>query len=213
MAPVSYRFPRKMGYDADSLIDPGQKGKGRLTDEELFARVKAGDGDALSELYDRYLHKVYAIARRVVVDAQVAEEVVQDVFTRIWTTTAFRPELGKFEHWIYVVARRIAIDHVRRRERAVDWPDSERVDRGADESATFDGELLADALRADLVRSLQALRPEERIVLQKAYFEGHTLSEIAADLAIPLGTVKTRLHHGLRVMRAGMADWKPEVLR
>lgn len=183
-----------------------------MSDEELFARVKAGDGDALSTLYDRHAHRVYAIARRVVLDGQAAEEVVQDVFTRIWTTTAFQPERGQFAQWVFVVARRIAIDHVRRRERSRDVPDSERVYRDAGNGPAGEPDFLEKFLREDLARSISSLREEERVILRKAYFEGKTLSEVAGELAIPIGTVKTRLHRALKAMRAGMADWQPEVL-
>ncbi len=181
-----------------------------MSDEELYARSKLGEAYALSQLYDRYGSRVAAIARRFVSDRQGVEEIVQDVFMRIWTTSAYNPDRGLFSHWICVVARRIAIDHARKRGSRVEMVGYER-DQGADAAVglelAFDGRLL----RTDLIRAMSDLRLEERIVLNLAYFEGKTLSEIAQDLNVPLGTVKTRLHTGLKHMRLRLADWRPEV--
>ncbi|WP_245926366.1 RNA polymerase sigma factor [Sulfoacidibacillus thermotolerans] len=182
-----------------------------MSDEELFALVKEGHGEALAQLYDRYVYRVYAIARKVVADSHAAEEIVQDVFTRIWTTAAFDSKRGQFEHWLYVVTRHIALDYVRKQGRQVDVPDSERVYADCHIPATSSDGMLEWTLREDLQRSLGGLRAEERIVLQLAYMEGHTLTEIAQALGIPLGTVKTRLHQGLRKMRKSMDAWSWEV--
>ncbi|MCI0183745.1 MAG: sigma-70 family RNA polymerase sigma factor [Acidibacillus sp.] len=178
-----------------------------VSDEELFALMKEGHSEALAQLYDRYVYRVYAIARKVVLDPQMADEVVQDVFTRIWTTVAFDPKRGQFEHWIMVVTKNVALDNVRKKGRQKDIPDSLRIygEREGNPHAT--DAVNEWALREDLQRSLEGLRVEERAVLQLAYMEGCTLSEVATKLSIPLGTVKTRLHHGLHHMRSMMDAW------
>ncbi len=183
-----------------------------MSDEELYARAKLGEAYALSQLYDRYGAQVAAIARRFVSDRQGVEEIVQDVFMRIWTTSAFDPDRGFFSHWICIVARRIAIDHARKRGARIDMVGYGH-DRGGDVAVGQDHAFDSGLLRSDLVEAMSSLRPEERIVLNLAYFEGKTLSEIAHDLNVPLGTVKTRLHAGLKHMRPRLADWRPEVRR
>lgn len=183
-----------------------------MTDEELYEGVLRGDGQALSLLYDRYARKVYGIARRLTSDSQMIEEIVQDVFTRVWTTQGYKSALGAFDHWLSVVARRIAIDHLRkhmRGQKAGAPLDIEELDlrsaSGAEQEA--EGRLMRGELRA----AMSGLRAEERLVLELAYFQGYTLSEVATALGMPLGTVKTRLHAGLSRLRTRMADWKLEV--
>lgn|GEM_PF-341285 len=195
----------------DFGVRPG-KGDSRLSDEELYARTKLGEAYALSQLYDRYGARIAAIARRFISDRQGIEEVVQDVFMRIWTTNAFTPDAGIFSHWICIVARRIAIDHARKRDSRIEMV-GYGGDQGVDAVATAGQEYAFDSrlLHTDLMRALSALRQEEQVVLNLAYFEGKTLSEIAEDLNAPLGTVKTRLHMGLKHMRLRLADWRPEV--
>lgn len=186
-----------------------------MPDEELYTRIRAGDGDALAELYNRYVVKVQAIVRRLVYDPQVVEEVIQDVFMRVWTTTAYNPSLGQFDHWICIVARRMAIDHLRKQERRKDVPSSEQIYSDiTDHGGAVDGVEASMSkywLHEDLAYGMSLLRPEERLILQLAYLEGQTLAEIANALQIPLGTVKTRLHHGLKKMRSGMTDRITEV--
>lgn len=171
-------------------------------------RIKQGDGDALSLLYDRYAMKVARIAHKWIRDQQGIEEVIQDVFTRIWTTQSFTPEKGRFEHWIAVVTRRMTIDYLRKSGRSLDAPDSERLENVGDNRP--DRQLQRSWLRQDLFRSMKSLRDEERLILELAYFKGHTLSEISALLNLPLGTVKTRLHNALKTMKKSMADWSAE---
>ena len=188
-----------------------------MSDEELYLYVKRGDETALGQLYDRHAARVVAIARRFSNDMQVVEEIVQDVFVRVWTTQAYDPGRGRFSHWICTVARHLAIDRARRSKRQAEIPDSGRIgderrlppeaEGGPAPAPPWEQRLL----REDLLNAMAGLRAEERLVLRLAYFEGRTLSEIAEALNMPLGTVKTRLHNGLRNMRMKMADWRAEV--
>jgi RNA polymerase sigma-70 factor (ECF subfamily) len=188
-----------------------------VLDEELWSQLKRGDPKALEALYDRHAPAVMAVARRLAHDPSLAEEIVQDVFTRLWTTTSFDPGLGRFDHWVATIARRVAIDHLRRTKRRADVPDSERVyaERGTDDQTPrrdpVGTELEGRALRRDLETALRTLRREETVIIEMAYFQGFTLSEIAERLDVPLGTVKTRLHHALRSLRLAMADWRTGV--
>jgi len=168
-------------------------------------RVAAGDADALQELYQRHAPRVTAIARKMIRDPDTVKDVVQDVFLRVWRTRSYNPALGPAAHWLAVVTRHIAVDHLRRakpRERFLQLDVEPRAPSDASDDSTL--------LRADLARAMRGIRPEEREVLTLAYVQGLTLREIAERLQIPLGTVKTRLHRGLRGLRQQLAEY-PEV--
>lgn len=181
-----------------------------FAEEELLKKISNGDGQALAVLYDQYGKRVYAIARHLVGDERTCEEIVQDVFTRVWTTRTFRPQLGRFEHWIYVVTRRIAIDTLRRlnhsRGTVLTAPEHMVL---ADQSAVR--EMDARLLKADLVMAMATLRREERVVIEMAYFQGYTIAQTAEALGWPLGTVKTRLHHALRLLKVILDTTTAEV--
>lgn len=185
------------------------RGEDELSDEELFEAVKQGDDDALSKLYDRYAGMVHRIARRLICDEQKVQEVVQDVFTRLWTTTAFRPSYGRFEHWLCVVSRRIAIDYLRKEQRHthISLPDIEFDNNLRESSERTEMEVGRRMLKQDLNRAISDLSEDQQVVLQLAYFQGYSLREIASKLQIPLGTVKTRLHKGLKVLRLTLGNW------
>jgi RNA polymerase sigma-70 factor (ECF subfamily) len=186
-----------------------REGVVRLTDEELYEQSRRGDAQAQAQLYDRFAPRVAAIARHACRDREMAAEVVQDVFVRVWTTEAFAANRGAFAHWICVVAKRMAIDHLRRARSTPTLALLEHLQ----EDATDAGEraFVSRLLRSDLERALLALRVEERQIIELAYFDGHTLTQVAELLQIPVGTVKTRLHAALRRMRATMAEWQTEV--
>lgn len=183
-----------------------------MSDEELFEAIKAGDGDALSLLYDRYSPMVYRISKRLIEDDREVQEVVQDVFTRLWTTSARYPAYGEFDQWLCVIARRIAIDHLRREKRHADVQLA-NVETYSDCPDTYEAtEMAVDRklLKEELLSAIGKLREDQQVILHRAYFLGYTLREIATSLQVPVGTVKTRLHQGLMSLRATMASWEKE---
>ncbi len=183
-----------------------------MSDEELFARVVKGDGYALAELYDRHARQVYAIARRLIADPLMLEEVIQDVFTKVWTTRTFDPGKGRFVHWLSSVSRRTAIDHVRSAHRRMDATSLELTDsRERSRRQTDDADFNTPLLRSELVDSMSHLRPQERTVVEMAYFQGYSLSEIASILEMPIGTVKTRLHRALKMLKSFLENSDLEV--
>lgn len=179
----------------------------RLDDVELAGRVAGGDEAALGLLYDRHGAACYRLALRVARDATVAEEAVQDAFLGFWrTATRFDASRGSVAGFLLLLARRRAVDLVRRSEvrRADPLPqDYDAVAAGADE-------LLWRRLGQESARALLASLPDsERELLELAYFDGFTQRELAERLAIPIGTVKSRMHTGLARLRellAGAAD-------
>ncbi len=164
---------------------PIVKGMG---DEELIRQVAQGDERALSELYDRYARPVYATGVRLLGDAHLAEELVQDAFTNVWRAAAsFDPSRASFATWLYRITRNRSVDLSRRR-RARPQSAGENLLRavpgGPEPEASVDG--------WDVARALSRLPEEYREVLTLAYFEGLSQREISLRTGVPLGTIKSR---------------------
>ncbi len=173
------------------------------TDRALIARVEARDADALAALYDRYAARLLGLAARILGDTGEAEEVLQEVFLFVWRAAAtFDPARGSVLAWLLVATRSRAIDRLRTRrpaaragltrvDRIPDKPDPRDVEA---DSATREWETLCRAAIAELP-------PEQRLVLELAYFEGLTHQEISQKTSTPLGTVKTRVRLGLMKLK------------
>ncbi|MEX2210212.1 MAG: sigma-70 family RNA polymerase sigma factor [Gaiellaceae bacterium] len=162
-------------------------------DGELVARVARGDGGAFEALYRRYVRPVYALALRRLGDRHSAEDAVQETFAAVWRSArTFRPERGPAAPWLFSIARNAAVDRLRARAPVVaevpDFPDE-----AAGPSAHAEAEWLAWRVH----RALEELPATEREVIALAYWGGRSQSEVAAQLGIPLGTVKTRTRSGL----------------
>jgi len=171
------------------------------SDETLMQRLASGDQGALGEVYDRYAGLVNGLALRILRNTAEAEDVVQDVFVQVWREAErFDVGRGSPQGWICMMARSRAVDRLRRRtaRREEHEPDSDRREARA---VPFEP-VLAVSMRT----ALDTLSDEQRQVLELAYFEGLTQSEIAARLAAPLGTVKTRMRSGLLRLREFLAS-------
>lgn len=168
-------------------------------DGALVARMARGDRAALAELYARYGGLLLGLALRIVRERREAEDLLHDVFLEVWRAAKdFDPKRGRVRTWLTI----------RMRSRALDLQKSARVSRNTGDAGL---ELVTDdAARAtpDHARvrdALAALAPGQREVLELAYFEGLSCTEIAARVAIPVGTVKSRLAAGLDRLRARLA--------
>jgi RNA polymerase sigma-70 factor (ECF subfamily) len=157
-------------------------------DEALVRRVAGGDERAFLELYDRYSRPVYATGVRLLGDAQLAEELVQDAFTSVWQAAeSFESERARFATWLYRIARNRAVDLDRRRRvRPQSAGDTwlQASPGGPEPEAGVDG--------WDLARALSRIPDEHREVLTLAYFEGLSQREISRRTGVPLGTIKSR---------------------
>ena len=164
----------------------------------LFERVQRGDQDAFADVYDAIAPLVYSAVKRVLRDPAMSEEVTQEVFVELWTSAArFDPARGVVSTWAVTIARRRAIDRVRseqsQRNRVEQLgrrrPD---VDDGIDESvvASLDAERVS--------RALAELPNDQRQIIQLAFIDGYSHSDIAEQLGLPLGTVKGRVRGGLQ---------------
>lgn len=169
----------------------------------LIRRVAGGDRQAFADLYDRYAALAFGLIRRVVFQPAEAEEVLQEVFWQVWLDAgSYDPGRGSPEAWLLNRARSRAIDRLRanrRRGETFVAPVDEETTRAPDAAGSNPG---AVAEGRTLAASALALLPvRERQVIELAFYEGLTQSEIARRLGEPLGTVKTRTRTGLTRLR------------
>lgn len=182
-----------------------------MSDDELLEAIQDRNGEALSELYDRYAAIVGRIARQLIEDEQKVQDVIQEVFTRIWVS-AEQYARGSFQSWLYVMTRRIAVDHLRKeRRRPQVLVSNSELERHAGRAETTERLVDQELLKTELLELISHLPSDQQTVLKLAYFRGYTLNEISMLLGLPVGTVKTRLHKGLQSLRMVMADWEGEV--
>ncbi|MCY3887932.1 MAG: sigma-70 family RNA polymerase sigma factor [Chloroflexi bacterium] len=182
------------------------------SDEALMDAIGAQDVRAFEALYDRYARLVYSTAYGVLEDAQSAEDVVQEVFTRLWKAPQrYVPARGKFFSWLLSVTRNLAIDEYRARRRRM-RNERQIVDHAAsafiaDESSPGAFHVVEMRDQRALVReALATLPPEQRTAIALAYYKGMAQSEIAAALDTPLGTVKTRIRLGMQKLRTQLDE-------
>lgn len=179
-----------------------------VDDEQLMTQIQRGDEAALSTLYDRYAPIVLGVLTRIIGERPAAEEVLQEVFWRVWDKSAsFDANKGKFKSWLFSIARRKAIDRVRRRKVRPQPMKSDSAElilslqpSEANVSNAVEQTMLAGTIRT----ALQALPAEQRQVIEMAYFQGKTRREIAAETAIPLGTIHTRARLALKRLRQSL---------
>jgi len=191
------------GRTADSM-------ESRARDQELISfvqRVAKGDQSALAALYDSTNRLVYGLILRVLGDSSTAEEVLLDVYTQVWRQAAsYDTGRGTPLAWLTTIARSRAIDRLRS-----GWQDQQRKEpldllTDRETSLASPEEMTVASERQRFVRSaLAALSPEQREVIELAYYSGLSHSEIAARLNQPLGTVKTRTRLGMIKLREALA--------
>ena len=170
-----------------------------LSDEALPALVARGDEAALAELYDRFGRIAYGLALRILRDATLAEDAVQDAFLAAWrTAVSFDPGRGKASTWLLTLVHRRAVDVVRREERRrADPLDADPAAGG--ESTAETAEVREERRRVQA--ALAQLPPDQRQALELAYYGGLSQSELAERLGVPLGTVKSRMFVALSTLR------------
>jgi len=180
-----------------------------LDDEELMQRLAYRDLRAFRALYDRYGNLVYSASLRVVRDAHIAEDMVQEIFLRIWRKPeSYVAQRGRFVTWLTSVTRNRAVDEVRSRGRRFRYEtaspeEQERELPGPDTNDPALTAELADQRRL-ILAALAQIPAEQRQIIELAYFGGLTQQEIAERLSQPLGTVKTRIRLGMQKLRAAL---------
>jgi RNA polymerase sigma factor (sigma-70 family) len=176
-----------------------------VADADLVRRIRAGDRSAVDDLYDRFRRPAFALARRILGDDGLAEDVLQDVFLGVWRDpAAYDRSRGSFASWLLAVVHHKAVDAVRREE------SQRRRKTRAEEEFELEAPIAARDVEdeawsrvvAEQVRTaLGELSDAQREALTLAYYGGYTQREVAALTGAPLGTVKTRMLAGMRRLR------------
>ncbi|MQA29727.1 MAG: sigma-70 family RNA polymerase sigma factor [Luteitalea sp.] len=180
--PLSFRLPTADEVNADvALLD----------------RVIARDPNALGELYDKHSRLLFGLILRILRNRDESEEVLQEVFVQTWTrASTYNSALGSPAGWLVRIARNRAIDRLR--ANTARFRTSEALSAPA---KTPGPQASLGEQRLDIQRALDALPPEQRDLIEHAYFLGFSHSELADRFSLPLGTVKTRIRTGLRAVR------------
>jgi RNA polymerase sigma-70 factor (ECF subfamily) len=182
----------------------------RVEDDELLHRIARRDQQAFAALYDRYATVLYSLCMAILKKPEEAEDVLQECFLIVWQkAAAFDRTKGSAYTWLVTLTRRRAIDRLRskhfqiRRQQQPDFDFETIVDDGGQTPL----ETASLAERAVMVQKAFAELPaKQREVLRLAYFEGYSQSEIARQLRVPLGTVKTRARQAMRKLHARLCN-------
>lgn len=186
----------------------GAKAYRGLQDGQLVALVAEKDPDALEALYDRYGKVSYSLARRIVADATLAQDVVQEVFLSLWRDAhRFDAGRGTVATYLLSMTHHRAVDVVRREENL-------RRRRTSDDALEFEAghkvgveaEVLLSERRGEVRAALATLPAAQREALLLAYFGGYTQREVASLVGVPLGTVKTRMAAGMRKLKDALSE-------
>jgi RNA polymerase sigma-70 factor (ECF subfamily) len=172
-------------------------------DRDLVEQVSAGDRVAFSELYRRYASSALGLAARILGEQTMAEEVLQEVFLSVWRRAgAYDPARGSVRSWVFAQIHHRSVDAVRREEaerrRATSTVQREAVEDDLEE-VIEEGWLRSR--REQVRRALQSLSPEQRQMIELAYYRGLTQTQVASEAGVPLGTVKSRTLSAMRRMR------------
>ncbi|WP_228038166.1 sigma-70 family RNA polymerase sigma factor [Nodosilinea sp. LEGE 06152] len=174
-----------------------------VSDRDLVNSLWAGDTAALATLYDRYSSMVYTLALKMLANPAEAEDLTQEVFVNFWQRRQYNPDRGSIGSYLATYTRSRAIDRLRvSRGRATILQRFQRITAASSRSANPVDHATQQEQRQHLRAALDQIPPAEREVLEIAYFQGLSQSEIAAQLGIPLGTVKSRCRQGLLRLRS-----------
>ena len=179
------------------------------SDRDLVQDVARGSAEALAALYDAHAGLVYGLAKRMLLRQEDAEEVVQDVFAQVWREAArYQADRATLAGWLVMLTRTRAIDRLRSRNARPDSNQASDPVPQLDASVSMSPNPESAAVSSDEARrvrtALQRLPAEHRSLVDLAYFEGLSHSEIAERTGAPLGTVKTRLRAALQTLREAM---------
>ncbi|HYP18943.1 MAG TPA: sigma-70 family RNA polymerase sigma factor [Chloroflexia bacterium] len=177
-----------------------------IADDQLVSRIAAGDASALEALYDRYVRQCFGLALRMVGEPGLAEEVVQEVFLKLWSRPdSYSPQKGAFVSWLLSLVHHRAVDELRKRSRTEVALDNDQplsvINTRPDPQPDPSEQVWVMEQQRVVRQALGELPENQRLVLELAYFGGLSQSQIAERTSQPLGTVKTRMRMGLQNLR------------
>jgi RNA polymerase sigma-70 factor (ECF subfamily) len=171
-------------------------------DLELMRRVASDDQEAIEKLYDRFGRLIYRMAYQTMPDRAEADDVVQEVFVRLWSTAGrFDPKRAALVTWVMLLARRLMVDRLRRMQsrvrpgvlddETIRLPNSASPTAGMEHTERF----------AALMEKIEQLPDLQKTVVKRAYLGGQTLKQIGIELGVPIGTIKSALSRALVRLR------------
>ncbi len=195
LSPVSARKPGLMaGSPPDHALMTSQ--------ESILQRIAKGDQAAVQECIDAYGNLIWSLARRFLRNSADAEDAVQDVFIDVWNSAGrFDPAVGSETTFVSTIARRRFIDRLRKHTRTPGMDSLDDEETGALNQPFIDAPMEHETDAALVERILAGMEPEHRQILSLSLYEGYSHSEIAEQMDLPLGTVKTRIRRGLMSIR------------
>ena len=171
------------------------------SDEALLNAIAGGAVWAMDSLYQRYSRILYSLAYRMVADHQVAEDLLQDAFLAVWRrATTYSPQTGAARSWLISILHHRTIDYLRRvrRRSTIQEAPLEELELSESNSHPDAWDAAWQSVKSSHVRAaLMKIPAEQRLVIELAYFQGWTHSEIAEGTHVPLGTIKARMRLGL----------------
>lgn len=163
--------------------------------------LKQQSREAFNYLYKQYSAVLYGVICKVIYDEQTAQDVLQDVFVKIWNNIEqYNPQKGRIYTWMINIARNAAIDKLRSKGEIMKGKIQTGDDIVSNLERGMKTEQATDTI--GLRKMVSGLKPEYETIINLAYFKGYTLDEISKTLGIPLGTVKTRMRHAIQQLRA-----------
>jgi RNA polymerase sigma-70 factor (ECF subfamily) len=184
---------------------PARRSDDVVRDADVVRRIRAGDRGAVDDLYARFRLPAFALARRILADEALAEDVLQEVFLSIWCDPgAYDGTRGSVASWLLAVVHHKAVDAVRREESQRRRQTRAEEDLALDEPVAardVEEQVWSRVVAEDVRSALGGLPAAQREALTLAYYGGYTQREVAALTGAPLGTVKTRMLAGMRRLR------------
>ncbi|QGQ94619.1 sigma-70 family RNA polymerase sigma factor [Paenibacillus psychroresistens] len=181
----------------------------RVEDLQLMKLIALKDAPALEQLYDRYEKAIYCFAHRIVNDVMMAEEVVQELFMRIWNfAERYESTQGKLSTWMFTLTRNIAIDILRKKQNRVQKQVAEQQQLNAipDSGKAVEDEVENNWIGDEVRQAMKALNEDQQKVVEWIYYQGLTQQEVAERHAIPLGTVKSRVRLAMKQLKQRLAN-------
>ncbi len=172
----------------------------KYSEEELIALLRAEDQNAFSYLYDNYAAALNGIIMRMVEDNQLAEDILQEAFVKIWNNfKQYDNSKGRLFTWMINITRNLTIDTLRSKG----YKKQKKISQDENSVTTYqDKNFTSDRFDTiGLRKQLQYLKPDQKVIIDLAYFNGYTQEEISKEMEIPLGTVKTRMRSAIIELR------------
>lgn len=172
----------------------------------LMQQVQQGDREAFSKLYDELAGLVHGVVLRVVRDPSISEEVTQEIFVELWRTALkFDDSRGNVRTWVATIAHRRAVDRVRSVEAARRRDQAETDERPVSNDGV-DGTVISGMESQRVRKALDVLSDHQRTAIEMAYFDGLSYREVAVELGVPEGTIKTRIRDGMTRLRIELKE-------